>query len=406
VITRVAREPSGLLSPARTMATGILALAAGLVLFLTFVVVAIATDNRFPHQWVFLVAAVVLVPAGVLAFLAGLIWRLVTASWDARAREASLVAQMDAATTPGLARAVQARASAVSWKRRLALAAICSPLVALVVDSAFGRYGRLLVLASFAAAAVAAVAFLGLPRRTRFASTVSTGPAPSPPPAVRQRILDEQAEMSGPWFGATLAVAAETALLWTWCHELLLAREQTVADIAARHGWTYQTRDLRAAADGTARNSLLGTYDGLPYLAFDRIRSVSHHDRERRVTGVTLDTANIVQVPFTAAFRLAVVRDSFGADVRWGHFGRAVELESGAFNDTFNVYCLDHYRARLVLNPAVMGVLMDNPGVELVMDHGLLRVTRTGDLADEQELLSLIALTARVARSAEAADVT
>ena len=69
-------------------------------------------------------------------------------------------------------------------------------------------------------------------------------------------------------------------------------------------------------------------------------------------------------------------------------------------------YCLDHYRARLVLNPAVMGILVGNPGLELVLDHGLLRVTRPDELTDEPTLLTLIALASRVARSAKAADVT
>lgn len=420
-----AREPVRRLSPTRTMVTGILMASAGVVMFVTFVVVAIATDNRFPAQGVFMVAAAILVPTGSLTFLAGLVWRLASAAQDVRAREAFLVAQMNAATTPGQALAVQVRASTVSWKRGLAIAALCSPFAALFLASSFGRYASVLVLGSFAAAAVAFVAFFGVPRRTVLSAGKSTGPAPEPPPAaVRARILDEHAELYGTahaalrrsggfwarglsaWVDTNVATGSQSAHLWTWHHELLLARETAVADIAARHGWTYRPRDLRAAADGTARNSLLGTYDGVPFLAYDRIRSASHHDKDGRLTGVTLATASVVQIPFTAPFRLAVVRDSFGADVRWGHFGSAVTLESGDFNDSYNVYCLDHYRARLVLNPAVMGILVGNPGLELVLDRGLLRLTRPDELTDEPTLLTLIALAARVARSAKAADVT
>lgn len=53
-----------------------------------------------------------------------------------------------------------------------------------------------------------------------------------------------------------------------------------------------------------------------------------------------------------------------------------------------------------------MGILVGNPGLELVLDRGLLRLTRPDELTDEPTLLTLIALAARVARSAKAADVT
>ncbi|HET9944658.1 MAG TPA: hypothetical protein VFR56_03330, partial [Actinomycetes bacterium] len=75
------------------------------------------------------------------------------------------------------------------------------------------------------------------------------------------------------------------------------------------------------------------------------------------------------------------------------------------FNDAYDVYCLDPYRARLVLNPAVMALFAAHPGLEMVLDHGLLRLTRPDELADPATLVELVALTTRVARSAKAADV-
>lgn len=78
-------------------------------------------------------------------------------------------------------------------------------------------------------------------------------------------------------------------------------------------------------------------YDGVPFLAYDRIRSASHHDKDGRLTGVTPGHRQRRPDPVHRSFRLAVVRDSFGADVRWGHFGSAVTLESGELNDIYSV---------------------------------------------------------------------
>ena len=335
--------------------------------FVTFLVVAIGWDNRVSGQWVFLVAAVLLVPLGVVALLGGLAWRVATAVGDAREREAAVVAEMDLATTPVRAAEVQARATRLSWPRTLAVAALLSPLVYAVLDDAFGRFRGLVLVLTLAAAALGLLAVTGW----------------------------------RPWSQRTSPRITDPQAVPGW----LLAREVAVQEVAARYGWTYRSTDLRAATDGSAHNSLLGEHDGVPFLAYDRIRTTGTTEVDGEVVRVSIRTDTVVQVPFPAAFRLAVVADRFGSEVRWGHFGAAVELESGAFNDAYDVYCLDPYRARLVLNPAVMALFAAHPGLEMVLDHGLLRLTRPDELADPATLVELVGLTTRVARSAKAADV-
>ena len=387
--------------PTRTVAAGIALAGVGIAAFVTFLVVAIGWDNRVSAQWVFLVAAVLLVPVGVLTLLGGIAWRLATAVGDAREREAAVVADMDRATTPVRAAEVQARATRLSWPRTLAVAALLSPLAYVVLGGAFGRFRGLVLLLTVVAAVLGLLALTGWRpghRRTSGGAWTTRGArAGTLPPAVAARVRAEQVEAA---FGT-----ADSALLWSWAHERLLAREAAVQEVAAQRGWTYRSRDLRAAADGSARNSLVGEHDGVPFLAYDRIRSTGHTEVDNEVVSVSISTDTVVQVPFPAAFRLAVVADTFGAAVRWGHFGAAVELESGAFNDAYDVYCLDPYRARLVLNPAVMALFAAHPGLEMVLDQGLLRLTRPDALADPAALVELVGLTTRVARSAKAADV-
>src|SRR5688572_21929910 len=139
------------------MRVGAVMLGVGIVSFVVWVVVAISSDNSSSLQWLPAVLSWVLVPLGLLAVAAGLLWRLTAVVRDARDREDAAVADMAAATTPQQALAVQSRASAWSWRRRLAIAALCSPAVPLVFG--FGRYEPLVWIASLAAAAVAALAF-------------------------------------------------------------------------------------------------------------------------------------------------------------------------------------------------------------------------------------------------------
>jgi hypothetical protein len=345
------------------MLVGAAMLAAGVASFVVWVVVAIATDNTADLQWLPAVLSWVLVPLGLLTFAVGLVWRLATVVCDARAQEHAAVADMARATTPQQALDVQSRAKAWSWRRRLAILALCSPVVPLLLD--FGDYELLVWLVALAAAAVAVLAFSRLATRR----TV--------------KVVDDAD-----------------------AQRLLAAREGAVAAVAAEQGWTFQRVDARAAAGGTARNSVSGVHDDVPFVAYDRIREASRTTVNGRVTSIRLATDTVVQVPFAAAFKLAVVSETFGADVRWGQFGSVVDLESGDFNDAYQVYCLDHYRARLVLNPAVMAILASNPGLELVVDRGLLRLTRVDELAQPEGLVTLVDLAARVARSARAAHIT
>ncbi len=335
----------------------------GIVSFVVWVVVAIASDNTFSLQWLPAVLSWVLVPLGLLTLAVGLVWRLAAAFGDARDREQAAVADMAIAITPQQALAVQSRASARSWRRRLAIAALCSPVVPLILG--FGRYEPFVWFFSLAAAAVAGLAFtrLGLRR--------------------------------------TVRVGDDAAV-----QQLLAERAAQVAAVAAAQGWTFQVVDRQAAPNGTARNSMAGVHDDVPFVAYDLVREASRTSVNGRVTSIRLATDTVVQVPFAAAFKLAVVPETFGADVRWGTFGSVVDLESGDFNDAYQVYCLDHYRARLVLNPAVMQILAGNPGLQLVVDRGLLRLTRTDELAQADRLVTLVDLAARVARSARAAHIT
>ena len=345
------------------MLVGAVMLGTGIVSFVLWVVVALASDNGAPLQWLPAVLSWVLVPLGLLTLVVGVGWRLATVVGDAREREAAAVADMATATTPQQALAVQERASAWSWRRRAAIAALCSPAVPLVLG--LGRYEPLVWVVSLVAAAVAALAF------TRIASRRTV------------KVVDDEE-----------------------ARQLLAARAAQVTAVAAERGWTFQAVDRRAAPDGSARNSMVGVHDDVPFVAYDRVREASRTTVDDRVTAIRLTTDTVVQVPFAAAFRLAVVPETFGADVRWGHFGAVVDLESGDFNEAYQVYCLDPYRARLVLNPAVMQILASNPGLELVVDRGLLRLTRTDELAPPDQLVTLVDLAARVARSARAAHIT
>ena len=349
--------------PHRLLAAGAALVGVGVASFVAFVVVAVGWDNRVSQQWVLAVAAYLLVPVGLLTLAVGTVWRLAVVVRTDRDDARAVVREMDRAASPAAAVAVQARAVRMSLARMTAIAAVLAPVLVLVLG---GRARGLLLVPCLVLGAVGLAALTGW-RPTRW-------------PGAGRR-------------GADLA-------------PYLADRATAMAALAAEHGWTYQDVDRRAAADGTARNSLLGTDDGIPFLVFDRIRTASRVGRDGRAAVSPLTTATVVQVAFPAAFRLAVVPAAFGAGARWGHFGGQVELESGAFNDAYEVYCLDPYRARLVLNPAVMDRLARSPGLELLVDRGLLRLTLPHALADVATVPALVGLTTRVARSARAADVT
>jgi len=90
--------------------------------------------------------------------------------------------------------------------------------------------------------------------------------------------------------------------------------------------------------------------------------------------------------------------------VTWSHLGPRIDLESGEFNKRFDVYCDDPVRARLVLNPAVMSLLLQTPQrSELVLDGGRLRLSAEDVLLTPDRIEEQVRLAARIRESARAA---
>jgi hypothetical protein len=399
--------------------------------FSAVIALEVADDDRFSDaQGALLGLSLLLGLVGTVVAVIAAVARIVAAAASTRkdlaARDAGLIAEMGRARTPAEAAAVQARRTSRSWRSNplLILVLVCFGLV--FVSPVLGDAGAVVLVAAFAALGAALIV---LTRRRPSAGpgswTRPAGPAARAtadvtglPPHVQDRIRAEHrlaaaAAAPATWqralaerLGGHLPTDTDTAHLWRAHHATLLARETYIAGLATERGYTYQPLDRAADPDGHARNSLNGTHDGVTFLAHDRIVPSVHRTRNNRVTGVTLDLATVVQIPFAAPFRLAVLPDSLAAHLTWGHVGHPVTLESGTFNDAYNVYCIDPVRARLVLNPSVMAALISQRGTELLLDRGLLRLTRPGGLADQDTIVAMLDLAVRTARSARAAAVT
>lgn len=410
---------------------GVSVLAVAFLCFAAVIGLEVADPDRFSDAQGALLGLTLLFGfAGTLATAVAVIARIVSAASSTRrdlaARDAALIVDMGRARTAAEAAALQARRTSRSWRANplLILVLVCFGLF--FISPILGDAAPYVFVAAFVTLAVAVVV---LARRRAAAGAGSwSGPAaPSAdlatlPPHVLDRIRAEHSPTTAraarhlsplTWHGAVAAwlstrapTDTDNAHLWRVHHRTLLAREAYVAELATARGYSYRPRDLAAAPDGHARNSLNGSHHDVPFLAYDRIAATVHRTKNDRVTGVALDLATVVQIPFAAPFRLAVVPDSLAAHLTWGHVGHPVTLESGTFNDTYNVYCIDPLRARLVLNPAVMAALLDHPGIELLLDRGLLRLTRSGGLADHDTVGAMLDLAVRVAWSARAATIT
>ncbi|HEU4910865.1 MAG TPA: DUF3137 domain-containing protein [Actinomycetes bacterium] len=383
----------------RVLVVGGLLLLASPVMLVGFVAVGITSDDSADVPMILLFLGSLLTGlAGTAAVVAGLVWRASTAKQRAKTHDSVLIARMGRAATAQDAAAVQADGTSRSWMQ-------FSPLIALavLVVVLFLPFPALLRVAAFALVVSGIVVVYVLPRR-RSAQTVAGDWAPpgasglradrptgDPPAAVRERMEDP-------------ALTAQARRLWAWHHRTLLAREEAVAALAHRRGWEFRRVDptLRAGRH-LVLNVVRGARDGIPFAAFDDVAATETTVNDN-VT-MTLQPATSVVIPFAAPFRLAVVPDRIGAGVHWGHIGHQVQLESGAFNDVYNVYCVDPIRARVVLNPAVMARLLDSPGLDLVLENGLLRLDRPGAFAAEPTAEAMVDLAYQVHRSASAAQV-
>lgn len=383
----------------RALVVGGLLLLAAPALFIGFVTVAIASDNSADVPMVLLFVGSLLTGlAGTVTLVGALVWRASTARRRAHAHDSALIARMGHATTPQDAAAVQAHGTSRHWMQ-------FSPLIALAVllFFLFLPFPAVLRVAAFVLVVGGIVVVYVLPRR-RSAHTVAgdwtppgtsglrTGrPTGDPPAAARERMHDP-------------ALNAQGRRLWAWHHRVLLAREEAVAAVAHRNGWAFRRADptLRAGRH-VVLNVVRGVRDGIPFAVFDDVTATETTVND--TVTMTLKPATCVVLPFAAPFRLAVVPDRIGSTAHWGHLGHQVQLESGAFNDAYNVYCVDPVRARLVLNPAVMARLLDNPGLDLVLENGLLRLDRPGAFSAESTTEAMVELAYSVHRSASAAQV-
>jgi hypothetical protein len=179
-----------------------------------------------------------------------------------------------------------------------------------------------------------------------------------------------------------------------------------MAALAAANGWrpaAPRTGLVEQLLSAQRRHVYDGLLDGMPFVVWDRLAVVTTSTRSRTRTTIT-SAATSVEVDFPVVVRLAVVADGVTSRVGWSHVGPRVDLESGAFNDRFDVYCDDPVRARTVLNPAVMARLLAQPGpVELLLDRGRLTLTAVGALVPPDQVLDQVRLAASIAVSARAA---
>jgi hypothetical protein len=190
---------------------------------------------------------------------------------------------------------------------------------------------------------------------------------------------------------------------------LVAFRAAELRAAATTRGWQPDapTGGILGQLAARASNCYRGTVDDLPFTCWDRIGLVV---TSREVEGREVQTSRLtgaattVELDFPMVVRLAVVRGGPLAAVTWSHLGPRIDLESGEFNQRFDVWCDDPLRARLVLNPAVMALLLGMPDpVELVLDRGRLRLTAEGVLLAADDIEAQARLAGRIRASARAA---
>ena len=194
---------------------------------------------------------------------------------------------------------------------------------------------------------------------------------------------------------------------------LVAFRTAEMRDTAVRMGWAPVT----ATGSGfdqlveqlTARRSNVfrGRLDDTAFLVWDRVDVVRSSTRvgtrETSVTQIS-GASTVVEIDFPLVVRLAVVEDAPTAPLAWSHIGPRIDLESGDFNDRFNVYCDDPVRARMVLNPAVMSLLLaTRESTELVLDRGRLTLSALDALVAPDQIDEQVRLAARIRDSGRSA---
>ncbi len=194
---------------------------------------------------------------------------------------------------------------------------------------------------------------------------------------------------------------------------LVAFRTAEMQETGARLGWT----PAHAADSGlhqlveqlTARRSNVfsGTVDGTAFVVWDRIDVVTSSTRvgtrETSVTQIS-GASTAVEIDFPLVVRLAVVEGGLTAPLAWSHIGPRIDLESGDFNERFDVYCDDPVRARMVLNPAVMALLLaTQESTELVLDSGRLTLSAREALIAPDRIDAQVRLAARIRDSGRSA---
>jgi hypothetical protein len=194
---------------------------------------------------------------------------------------------------------------------------------------------------------------------------------------------------------------------------LVAFRTAEMRDTAARLGWA----PVNPPGSGldqlvqqlTARRSNVfrGSVDGTAFVVWDRIDVVMSSTRVgTRQTSVTQisGAGTTVEIDFPLVVRLAVIEGGPTAPLEWSHIGPRIDLESGDFNDRFDVYCDDPVRARMVLNPAVMALLLaTGESTELVLDRGRLTLSAREALVAPDRIDEQVRLAARIRDSGRSA---
>jgi hypothetical protein len=194
---------------------------------------------------------------------------------------------------------------------------------------------------------------------------------------------------------------------------LVAFRTAEMRDTAARLGWS----PVDAAGSGldhlveqlTARRSNVfrGSVDGTEFVVWDRIdvvmSSTQVGTRQTATTQIS-GASTAVEIDFPLVVRLAVVEGGPTAPLAWSHIGPRIDLESADFNERFDVYCDDPVRARMVLNPAVMALLLaTQESTELVLDRGRLTLSARAALIAPDRIDEQVRLAARIRDSGRSA---